>query len=169
MAYLNKDQYDRRRENAAQRNIVNSEIAVANGMTEEQAELITRLCALRHELHTNIDSLVTGEDNNRIEERLIKLNSDIREAGLAPMSHIPAYTDDYIDIDSMACITEDPEAYGEDMPERGTDEWQQWHNRVSGRIYEQWSELHGKIEDYLRSIDNKYNTSFCPTGAQRLY
>lgn len=43
MAYLNKAQYDYRREAAAARNLSNEEIAVHNGMTSEQAELISKL------------------------------------------------------------------------------------------------------------------------------
>lgn len=51
MAYLNQKQYDYRRESAAARNLNNEEIAVEHGMSEEQAALISRLCAVRHEFH----------------------------------------------------------------------------------------------------------------------
>lgn len=56
MAYLNKEQYEYRHETAAARNAKNESIAVENGMTKEQADMISRLCSLRHELHTNIDN-----------------------------------------------------------------------------------------------------------------
>lgn len=170
MAYLNKAQYDYRREAAAERNMNNAEIAIENGMTEEQADLIKQFCALRHEFHCNIDSLVKGNDDSRIEKRLIRLNSDIRESGLAPISCIPAYEDDYIDIDSIEVLTDD--AYSEycdyEIPESGTQEWQDWYDENYHRIYDEWCEIHDGIESYLRDIDNKYNTHFCPTGALRI-
>lgn len=64
MAYLNKQQYGYRRESAAARNLNNEEIAVQNGMTSDQAELISKLCAIRHDFHCNIDSIVKGGDDN---------------------------------------------------------------------------------------------------------
>lgn len=57
MAYLNQRQYDYRRESAAARNLNNEEIAVEHGMSEEQAGLISKLCAIRHEFHCNIDKI----------------------------------------------------------------------------------------------------------------
>ena len=42
MAYLNQRQYDYRRESAAARNLNNEEIAVEHGMSEEQAEIISK-------------------------------------------------------------------------------------------------------------------------------
>ena len=58
MAYLNKQQYEYRRESAAARNLNNEDIAVQKGMTSDQASLISKLCAIRHEFHCNIDSIV---------------------------------------------------------------------------------------------------------------
>lgn len=58
MAKLNKEQYYRRAINAERRNANNEEIAVANGMPEHWAELVTELCRVRHEMHCNIDKLV---------------------------------------------------------------------------------------------------------------
>lgn len=171
MAYLNKRQYEYRENAAAERNFKNGEIAMENGMTEEQADLIKELCSLRHELHTNMDALVKGNDNNRIEKRLIRLNDEIRQSGLTPISCIPAYEGEFIDIDSIEMLTDD--AYSEycdyEIPESGTKEWQDWYDREYYRIYDEWSEIHEGIENYLREIDNQYGTKFCPTGALRIY
>lgn len=65
MAYLNKEQYEYRREAAAARNAKNESVAVENGMTEQQADLISRLCSLRHELHCSMDDIVKGNDGAR--------------------------------------------------------------------------------------------------------
>lgn len=57
-----KEMYERRREYAAAHNLRNEKIAVANGMAENAAELISQICSLRHNIHCNIDHYVLGED-----------------------------------------------------------------------------------------------------------
>lgn len=83
MAYLNKEQYEYRREAAAARNVKNESIAVDNGMTEQQADLISRLCSLRHELHCSMDDIVKGNDvAEDIRERFASLEDKMEESGL---------------------------------------------------------------------------------------
>ena len=107
MAYLNKAQYDYRRESAAARNISNEEIAVQNGMTEKQAELISELAAQRHEMHCNIDRLVCDGSYDKIGETLALTNEEIKMSGLPPvcglddLSHCLSETMAYIDIDDL--------------------------------------------------------------------
>lgn len=81
MAYLNKAQYDYRRESAAARNLNNEEIAVENGMTEYQAELISELCAVRHKFHCNIDSIVKSAENDSMSD-IVEIEKSINESGL---------------------------------------------------------------------------------------
>ena len=80
MAYLNKEQYEYRRNSASERNAHNEEIAISNGMTKEQADMITRLCGLRHKLHTNIDKCAESSENG-ILAKIDKLNEEIRLSG----------------------------------------------------------------------------------------
>ena len=101
MAYLKKEQYEYRERSAARRAADNEQIAVEHGMTEEQAELIGQLCALRHELHTNMDKVTVSDNDLRIKSRLVKLNAAIREIGLKPAECMPQWEDDYIDIDDI--------------------------------------------------------------------
>ena len=68
MAYLNKQQYEYRRESAAARNLNNEDIAVQKGMTSDQASLISKLCAIRHEFHCNIDRIVKSADNDSMSD-----------------------------------------------------------------------------------------------------
>lgn len=163
MAHLNKAQYERRRENAAARNLTNEQVAVENGMTQEQAELITRLCSARHELHTNMDHVVKS-DEKRIKMSILDINADIKESGLTPMSFIPSSKDDYIDIDTIDEMYE-----WDEVPESGTAEWQEWYDDNYQRIFDELETLNKNIEAYLAEIDKKYNTSFCPTGALRIF
>lgn len=65
MAYLNKEQYEYRREAAATRNLKNEQTAIENGMTENQADLISRLCSLRHEYHCNLAAYTKGQREPR--------------------------------------------------------------------------------------------------------
>lgn len=163
MAYLNKEQYAYRREAAARRAADNEAIAVEHGMTEEQAELISRLCSLRHELHSNMDEVTKGDGNLDIKGRLVELAREIDEAGLPQVPCIPIAEGDYIDIDSIDDLLE----YGE-WPESGTDEWQEKYDDEYFRIHDELSDLNNEIEKYLAGIDKQYGTKWCPTGALRI-
>ena len=159
MAYLKKEQYEYRRESAAKRNLSNEEIATQNGMSEEQAELISKLCSMRHELHCNIDSYVESNDQlvlrdwNRIEEDMI-------DAGLPALGVYNMMTD----IDDIDGLMHD---YGEDVPDSDSDDFQGWYDDNYNRIAECWSDVNKTIEDYLAEIDKRHGTSWCPTGALR--
>ncbi len=163
MAYLNKEQYAYRRESAERRNADNEVVAVEHGMTEEQAGLISDLCRLRHELHTNMDA-VTRSDDLRIKAQLVVANAAIKESGLTPVPCIPTGDGDYIDIDDIDELLEI-----EDWPESGTDEWQEKWNEEYSRIYDELEQLNSDIEKYLAEIDRQYGTAWCPSGALRIF
>lgn len=163
MAYLNKDQYAYRRESAARRNADNEVVAVEHGMTEEQAELISDLCRLRHELHTNMDRVTRSDTDLRIKAQLVAANAAIKESGLTPVPCIPTDEGDYIDIDDIDLLQEI-----EDWPESCTDEWQEKWNEEYSRIYDELEQLNSGIEHYLADIDRQYGTAWCPSGALRI-
>lgn len=81
MAFLKKEQYEYRREAAAERNMRNELKAVDNGMTAKQAELISELCSLRHKLHCSMDSIVKDNDGD-IYKRFVSLEERMEESGL---------------------------------------------------------------------------------------
>ncbi len=163
MAKLTKEQYAYRRESAARRNADNEAIAVEHGMTEEQAELISKLCTLRHELHSNMDKVASNDSQLNIKGQLVELAREIDEAGLPQVPCIPIAEGAYIDIDSLDELLE----YGE-WPESGTDEWQEKYDDEDFRIYNELSNLNKEIEKYLAEIDRQYGTKWCPTGALRI-
>lgn len=162
MGYLTKQQYERRRENAVARNIKNGEVAVANGMTQEQAELISELCSMRHNLHSNIEHLVY--DSSKELRELIELNIRLKDSGLEPMDFVPldAY-DEFASIDYIDVLLE-----MEDVPE-DEEGRKEWYTDKTFMIHEQWDELNRKIEAYIARIDEKYNTKYAPTGALRIF
>lgn len=163
MAYLKKEQYAYRRESAARRAAANEEIATQNGMTQEQAELISELCRLRHELHTNMDKVTINDSDIKIKPQLVELARKIDNAGLPQIPCIPIAEGDYIDIDDIDELIE-----CEQWPDSCTQEWQDKYDEEYHRIYGELEQLNKDIEAYLADIDKQYKTSWCPTGALRI-
>lgn len=160
MAYLNKAQYDYRRESAAARNINNEEIAVEHGMSEEQAELISRLCAIRHEFHCNIDNIVKSADNDSMSD-IVEIEKSINDSGLPELDVVSML----LDIDDLDGLIYE---YGDDVPDHDSQDFQDWYDDNYARIYSELEEINKNIEIYLSNIDAKYGTHWCPTGALRV-
>lgn len=160
MAHLNQKQYDYRRESAAARNLNNEEIAVEHGMSEEQAALISRLCAIRHEFHCNIDNIVKSADNDSMSD-IVEIEKSINESGL-PQLNVASILLDIDDLDGL--IYE----YGDDVPDHDSQDFQDWYDDNYARIYSELEEINKNIEIYLSNIDAKYGTHWCPTGALRV-
>ena len=160
MAYLNKAQYDYRRESAVARNLNNEEIAVEHGMSEEQAALISRLCAVRHEFHCNIDNIVKSADNDSM-SGIVEIEKSINDSGLPELDIVSML----LDIDDLDGLIYE---YGDDVPDHDSQDFQDWYDDNYARIYSELEEINKSIEKYLSDIDAKYGTHWCPTGALRL-
>lgn len=163
MAKLTKEQYAYRRESAARRAADNEAIAVEHGMTEEQAELISKLCTLRHELHSNMDKVTSNDSQLDIKGQLVELAREFDEAGLPQVPCIPIAEGDYIDIDSLDELLE-----CDVWSESHSEEWQCKYDDEYCRIYNELSDLNKEIEKYLAEIERQYGTKWCPTGALRI-
>ena len=168
---MDKEAYWGKMMYAEERNAKSREKGAENGLTDEQADALESMARARHNMHTNIDSLVSSSENRDCERDLIRANAELREAGLPTVSSIPLDEDDYINIDSFDIIMYDTdiakEEYG--MPDKYENEeaWQEWYDKMYGRLYDKWEALNDKIENYLGEIDEKYGTSYRPTGATR--
>ena len=160
MAYLNQKQYDYRRESAAARNLNNEEIAVEHGMSEEQAALISRLCAVRHEFHCNIDNIVKSADNDSMSD-IVEIEKSINDSGLPELDIVSML----LDIDDLDGLIYE---YGDDVPDHDSQEFQDWYDDNYARISSELEEVNKSIEQYLANIDNQYETSWCPTGQLRI-
>lgn len=160
MAYINQKQYDYRRESAAARNLNNEEIAVEHGMSEEQAALISRLCAVRHEFHCNIDNIVKSADNDSMSD-IIEIEKSINESGLPELDIVSML----LDIDDLDGLIYE---YGDDVPDHDSQEFQDWYDDNYARISSELEGINKNIEKYLSNIDAKYGTHWCPTGALRV-
>lgn len=164
MAYLNKEQYEYRREAAATRNLKNEQTAIENGMTENQADLISRLCSLRHEYHCNLAAYTKdSESREDIRRNFARIEEEISKEEL-PELDIANTFDEVDDMDGLIYY------YGDDVPEdHDSAEFQEWYKEEYSRIYDELSDVNDTIEKYLKKIDDKYKTSFCPTGALRAF
>lgn len=162
MAFLKKEQYEYRREAAAERNMRNELKAVDNGMTAKQAELISELCSLRHKLHCSMDSIVKDNDGD-IYKRFVSLEERMEESGLPELGGSRTL-EEMDDMDGLIFY------YGEDVPQdHDSAEFQEWYKEEYSRIYDELSDVNDTIEKYLKKIDDKYKTSFCPTGTLRAF
>lgn len=161
MSYLNQKQYEYRRESAAARNLNNEEIAVEHGMTSEQAELISKLCAIRHEFHCNIDNIVKSADNDSMSD-FVEIEKYINESGLPELDIVSML----LDIDDLDGLIYE---YGNDVPEdHDSQDFRDWYDDNYARISSELEGINKNIEKYLSNIDAKYGTHWCPTGALRV-
>jgi hypothetical protein len=161
MAYLTKQQYERRNENAADRMAQNAAIS---SLSPEQHEALAELCSARHALHSNKKTYITG-NNNELVDKLILCNDRLKESSLQTVPGIPTgYKESFIDVDTIYLLEELGEA-----PEHGTDEYDQWYENEYYRISNELEELNSTIEVYLLDIDKTHGTSYCPTGKTRVF
>lgn len=173
MSILSRNEYEAKERNAAQKNIRNAETAIANGMTEEQAEAVAWMCAKRHWLHTHDGSdLANGEASANSEltgficqnyngdgdDEFVVCSTILNEQPFMPCeaSELPAYEDwDYVLDD------DDKEEYNGD--------YVAFRDAMDAKAGEMINNINNQIENWLRKVDEKFGTSFCPTGASRIF
>ena len=156
----NKRRYEemqQKRENSAQK-AHHKQKLICKTLTDEQHDILSELCGIRHELHTMnwnrawlIDSTenrmiydyISSENEHSINERLLKVN-------------LPGIEWD-IDLDELCeqQICEELAYSDEEMEE----EYNKWLNLKE--------EINAKIEEYLHSIDIKHGTEYEPIGEFR--
>lgn len=159
MAKLNKNEYNRRNENAARRMEANSKIKTLN---KDQHNALANLCKARHELHSNIENVIKS-DLLDYKQNIVYANVLINESGIESMNFVGTDTSDYIDIDSVE------EAKEFDEVDIDDEDYQEWYDYTYNRIYQELENFNKNIEDYLKKIDEKYLTNYAPTGAQRIF
>lgn len=182
MGYISKDGYERKAAAAAQRMAENAEV---DTLTEDQHEALAWLCAVRHEMHTtdadamyyteyadsdlwaNLCGTEVMDEDGEIQQRLA-------DAGLPAIQDIRVPDPMSTDADSTYMSTDElldvlPESY---RPEDTTDESAVAEAYSEYGIHEcrEYAErVNTTIEQYLRAIDEEHGTSYCPSGATRIY
>lgn len=155
MDYIERKQmYEGKARYVARKYEENKEIGLENGLTEEQIEVLQKLCTFRHELHCNQEALYYSEFPNSREFSYM-LNdgiADMLKKVNLPSENMYFYTDDLID--DNVCLDLD---YTDEEKEEALE-----------ACFEFARNVNNEIEDYLREIDKQYKTQFCPTGFSRL-
>lgn len=152
MSYLNKEQYDYRRESAAQRMEDNARI---ESLTEEQHETLAWLCQIRHNIHCNMKVLwndQNGQHNEYINYIDHVINDRLNSVGLNVIR---------FDKSDMIPTASDWDA---DYWGGGWTSYEDAYEYCMNHYYIQ----HGIIESYLLTIDNEHGTNYCPSGALRV-
>lgn len=144
----------------------NSEV---DTLTEEQHEILRELCALRHELHVNHNSIFHSNDehlvdkfNNFSQENELPFFIDIEEL-------VTALDYDLLSSDEIDKYERKAEEFNNTKSER-----QMYHSGFSLWCEEHFEEcsnylenLNDQIESYLANIDKQHGTQYAPTGISR--
>ena len=162
--YLSKSDYERRNKNILKRNEDNFEIALENGMTEEQADAIIWLCAVRHDIHTfGTEKIFIGEDDKFIDLFIGEIKERLNEVGFKNKLD---WEFDLINLPSNSTLDDDY-----DLDSNSENYYEEYDNAVADaydKISDFISKVNDDIEKFLNEIDKKYKTKFAPTGAWRV-
>ena len=111
-----------------------------------------------------IDSCANSSENG-ILAKIDELNEEIRLLGLDGVS-FSADCGEVAMIDDIDGLM----GYSDDIPEdHDSKDYDAWYWENKNRIVSELLQANNEIEIYLGEIDKKYGTSFCPTGALRIY
>lgn len=159
----NKEMWEAKERYISKRNRDNRS-KVEDLLTEEQIGAVEWLCKVRHDLHTNGDKVLfyTEQAENSYYTDLVteRITDTMREQ----FSDFPTV---YIDV---ADLNDDDCWYNSDIIDQADYNYdkQEYYLESTREIWEQIERINAIIEDWLRKFDEKYNTSYCPTGATRI-
>lgn len=194
MAYLNKEDYERRQRNADLRMAENAKIET---LSEEQHEAISSLATFRHDYHCNMNSIAShSPTTNEYTRKAVKVAEEIIQLGIISNTYIFLADDcefikkdikitDYIAninemIDTADAMVEDDEVaiydynYYKDTSHTIDDYEESRELRLEvyefyhSRALKQADDLHKFLEKLLNIVDKQYGTNYAPTGALRL-
>ena len=176
------------------RNADNEDIALANGLNEEQISAIETICRLSHEIHSlsvTVLLMPEAQDYDLIDRNLVEINELIAPTGLPPLGINENtyeaqwvldmdWTDGYAK-EKYYLKAEHEVANGYELDKPGHE-----NNRfypvysiddLARRLFEEdaadvnaeiQEKINSTIEKWLAAIDEKYGTKYCPAGGQRL-
>lgn len=129
-------------------------------LTPEQHHLLYELCDFRHQVHTSVDDLWSGN----AEEMLDELDTDALEGGLREeiervFGVAPFERRNLMNADIWWELS-GKEIADDDEREEDREEW-------CDEFYEAVGDINREIEVFLHRIDEKHGTRYCPTGYAR--
>lgn len=157
---MRKEMFEAKARYAERKNSDNFDIATINGMEEEQAGAIVKLCAYRHYIHTHQDSLwcVESADYDKMNDLLNGgIYEMLKEVGIENM-----LAWDTSDLDN-------DQTYDLNLDDATEEEKEEAYEEAYRAVYYFVERVNKQIEKFLKEIDEKYKTQFCPTGLSRLF
>ena len=169
MGFLDKEAYERKREWAAKRMEENTEIETLN---EEQHEILAKLCQLRHELHTNWDSVFNNnyDDVNYFCDDIDDNISDqLASVGLPRLKLLSSQK--LVTVDDFDLLMDDELQEYEEIAENSNYDsaYDAWREDEYEKCCGWLNETNNNVESYLKAIDDEHGTSYCPSGSTRIY
>ena len=174
MAYYDKEAYEAKQRYADNRNKRNSEVAMLNGMTKEQAAVVTWLCEVRHYIHCNYSDAFNDEADTDVMDY-------IYDGKIAQIQDFDDYGDTCIFHGENTLINTALVLAGFDkiefidntqwefLPTSLTYEYDDLTEDEARVVFDEaFESLDSEIIKYLQQIDEKYKSSFAPTGYGRL-
>jgi hypothetical protein len=153
MGYLNKAQYDYRRESAAKKMREQRSIT---SLTEEQHEALSDVCRIRHELHCSMeDRFYTGSCN--FSAHWHYCNNDYDSSIYAILKNVGLENN----------LFWNNEEIPNDMDWEDYEEWDCWEDAYQA-CYDFCGNINKEIEQYLRNVDKKHGTEYAPSGSLRI-
>lgn len=129
----------------------NAEIMTEKGLTEEQIEVVKRITEMRHEIHTNPESLfnTAHPDFSEYFDFIYDINEELKNVGLPIIKNLIDVEDliddnDFFDFNNFETLEE---AYWEYL--------------------KQHEEINNAIENWMKEFDEKFGTEITPTGIAR--
>jgi len=150
---MEKEEYERR-EMAAQRRM--KEQKEITTLSEEQHDLISEICAIRHKLHVfgkKYYYLENG-DNDTFSDFFENINFRLIELDLPPIEGIPRIDE----------FPNDCDRYNGVIDNTDEDEEENYNEFLS-----MMDDVNNNVEEWLHHIDRIYDTSYAPTGAYRIF
>lgn len=164
MAYFSKDVYEKKTEWAIIHNKEQSEIGLTNGMTEEQVEAMEQLCKDRHYLHTHASDLFISESADH--DPIVRMLDEEYESESNIAHYLTAAGfDNNLKFDTINL--DDDSTFYLDNDFENDDEREEARIEALENSADFMENVNDKIEKFMRSVDEKYGTHYCPTGIAR--
>ena len=149
MGFLDKEAYERKNEWAARK--MEEQKKKCNTLTEEQHDVLSWLCTIRHEMHCNQKDFFLSEssDHKKYWDYIMdEINEELKRVGFRTINFgNPEFVPTDYDYEMDGLTYEEAEK----------------------ECYEATSEYNRLIEEFLGEIDSEHGTKYRPGGYGRLY
>ena len=164
MAYFDKETYERKAAWAEKHQWEEAQDALDEGLlNEDQVGALMDIASIRHNIHSmDVRHIMCSE----APEYLEFYNSYDKIRKLIDDNDLPAFKSK-IDFDALPCDNDYfDDINGDKDNYKDYSDWYE-HSGELDRLDDAREQYNEEIEDYLKMIDEKYGTGFCPTKFAR--